>query len=78
MADEVAQVRQNPQADLFIVDLTKLQDREALFRYRLLISQILLANPSGIVKAKILREGLKQYEQDNGRFWKGSADKVRQ
>ena len=82
LGDEVTRIKEGMQNgklvdNLFVVDLTKTQDREGCWRYKDLLSQLLLANPSGIMRTTVLREGLRLFEAENGRLFKGSSDKFR-
>ena len=62
---EVERVRKNPGDDIFVVDYTLGQDRNALARYKGLLQRMLIANPSGIMHTNVLKAGIRSWDTEN-------------
>ena len=77
LSSHVSRLRATPTDAFFRVDLSLGQDRDALYMYRTLLTNILLANPSGIVRKQVMRDGLKRFEADNCKFLRCSPEKIR-
>ena len=62
LGTHMQRVKADASEDLFKVDLTQAQDRDALYTYREFLTALLIANSTGIVKATVMRSGLRQFD----------------
>ncbi len=77
LADMIARCRGSISELLFKVDYEKGKDKEALHKYRGLLSRLLLANPTGIFKKLVLQGGLKKWDVDLGGLLTRTPDRLR-
>ena len=75
LSADITRARSDANMELFVVDYTKGQDRESIFKYRSLLQRLLLANSSGIFpKSRMIAGGKLWNSRDlNGMLVKNRA-----
>ena len=74
LSEHVKRCRDTPGEHLFRVNYSVSQDKEALLRYRSVLTRLLLANPCAIMKKAVLKEGIKKFDMEVGGFLGKPAD----
>ena len=67
MSDSIQELEKG--GNMFQYDFDSVQDRESMFKFKILLHHLLMKNPVGIFKKTILEGGLKLWQADRGQHF---------